>query len=109
MKLYTILIKLSDRLIQSRLYKKTNYIILNLYKISYLPVKDNLWKYTRFLDKIMYADDNDSKNVNGNTSTDGHNKDGSFWVYWPDRGAVFLDEDRLSPVSWTVWCDQKRW
>ncbi len=127
----------------------------------------------------MYADDNESKKVKGNTSTGGHNKDGPFWVYWPDcgaskehridsiktgllypycpsiklykcptrvhgevityaivgamngyeaipgadgqvlrnrrqirrpgQGAVFLDEGRLSPASWTVWYDQKRW
>ena len=62
----------------------------HLYNISHLPLKENPWKYTRFLDKMMYADDNDSKNVNGNTSTCGHNIDGSFWGYWPDRGAVFL-------------------
>jgi prepilin-type N-terminal cleavage/methylation domain-containing protein/prepilin-type processing-associated H-X9-DG protein len=128
---------------------------------------------------IMYADDNDDKIVNGNTSTGAHNKDGTCWVYWPGRGAseeqrikgimdgllhgyipslklykcptgirgevvtyaivdamngydaipgaeghivkrrsqirkpgqraVFLDEGRLSPASWTVWYDQERW
>jgi len=128
---------------------------------------------------IMYADDNDSKIVNGNTSTGGHNKDGVCWVYWPGRNvseeqrmdgikrgliyeycpnlklykcptgirgevvtyaivdsmngydaipgaeglivkrrtqirkpgrrAVFLDEGRLSPASWTVWYEQERW
>ena len=128
---------------------------------------------------IMYADDNDDKIVNGNTSTGTHNKDGTCWVYWPGRGAseeqriqgimdgllheympslklykcptgirgevvtyaivdamngydaiqgaeghivkrrsqirkpgqraVFLDEGRLSPASWTVWYDQERW
>ncbi|MFQ6035599.1 MAG: type II secretion system protein [Sedimentisphaerales bacterium] len=127
----------------------------------------------------MYADDNDNKIVNGNTSTGGHNKDGTCWVYWPGRGAseenrikglkrgllfpycpniklykcptgirgevvtyaivdsmngydaipgadgqilknrlqirhpsnraVFLDEGRLSPASWTIWYDQERW
>jgi prepilin-type N-terminal cleavage/methylation domain-containing protein len=34
---------------------------------------------------IMYADDNDNKIVNGNTSTGGHNKDGTCWVYWSGR------------------------
>jgi len=128
---------------------------------------------------ILYADDNDSRIVNGNTSTGGHNKDGTCWVYWPGRGAseeqrtdgiirgllyeycpslklykcptgirgevvtyaivdamngydaipgaegqivknreqirrpgeraVFLDEGRLSPASWTVWYDLERW
>ena len=36
---------------------------------------------------IMYADDNDGKIVSGNTSTGGHNKDGTCWVYWPGRDA----------------------
>ncbi|MHC4240804.1 MAG: type II secretion system protein [Planctomycetota bacterium] len=128
---------------------------------------------------IMYADDNDSRIVNGNTSTGGHNKDGTCWVYWsgrdaseeqringiargllyeycpnlklykcptgirgevvtyaivdsmngydvitgaegqivknreqirrPSERAVFLDEGRLSPASWTVWYDLERW
>ena len=128
---------------------------------------------------IMYADDNDSKIVNGNTNTGGHNKDGTCWVYWsgrdaseeqringiisgllyeycpslklykcptgirgevvtyaivdsmngydaitgsegqivknreqirrPGERAVFLDEGRLSPASWTVWYDLERW
>jgi len=127
----------------------------------------------------VYADENDNKIVNGNTSTGGHNKDGTCWVYWPGwsateerqieelkrgllfaycpnitlykcptgiRGevvtyaivdsmngydaipgaqghivksrlqirtpatqAVFLDEGRLSPASWTIWYDQERW
>lgn len=128
----------------------------------------------------LYADDNDSKIVNGNTSTgSAYNKDGTCWVYWPGRGAteeeridgvqrgllytycpnlklykcptgirgeivtyaivdsmngydaipgaagqvvksrmqiqhpqrraVFLDEGRLSPASWTIWYDQERW
>ncbi len=127
----------------------------------------------------MYADDNDGKIVNGNTSTGGHNKDGTCWVYWPGRGvseeerrdgikrgllypycpslklykcptgirgevvtyaivdamnghdvipgaegqilknrmqirkpgqrAVFIDEGRLSPVSWTVYYDRAQW
>ena len=120
----------------------------------------------------LYADDNDDKIVNGNTSTD-------CWVYWPGQAAdideriegietgllypycpnvklykcptgiagevvtyavvdamngydaipgaegqilktrmeilrpgeraVFLDEGRLSPASWTIWYDQPRW
>ena len=120
----------------------------------------------------LYADDNDDKIVNGNTSTD-------CWVYWPGHGAteeeriqgikdglifqycpnvklyrcptglfgevvtyavvdamngydaipgaagkilktrmeirrpsdraVFLDEGRLSPASWTIWYDDERW
>ncbi len=128
---------------------------------------------------IMYADDNDNKIVNGNTSTGSHNKDGTCWVYWsgrsvseeariegiqrgllyeycpniklykcptgirgevvtyaivdalngydaipgaegqivknrtqirkPGQRAVFLDEGRLSPASWTIWYDQERW
>jgi len=128
---------------------------------------------------IMYADENDSKIINGNTSTGAQNKDGTCWVYWPGRGAseeeridgitrgllyeycpslklykcptgirgevvtyaivdamngydaipgaegqivksreqirrpgeraVFLDEGRLSPASWTIWYDQPRW
>ncbi|UCE50770.1 MAG: prepilin-type N-terminal cleavage/methylation domain-containing protein [Phycisphaerales bacterium] len=127
----------------------------------------------------LYADDNDDKIVNGNTSTGGHNKDGTCWVYWPGRNAseqqridgirrgllyeycpnielykcptgirdevvtyaivdamngydaipgadgqivknrndirsparraLFLDEGRLSPASWTIWYDQPRW
>ncbi len=35
-----------------------------------------------------YADDNDGKIVNGNTSTGGHNKDGTCWVYWPGHSAT---------------------
>lgn len=27
----------------------------------------------------------------------------------PGRRAVFVDEGRLSPASWTVWYDQERW
>ncbi len=127
----------------------------------------------------VYADDNDNKLVNGNTSTGSANKDGTCWVYWPGRNAtpqqqidgikrgllfaycpnvrlfkcptgirgevvtyaitdamngydaipgaaghvvknrtqirhpsqraVFIDEGRLSPASWTVWYDQERW
>jgi prepilin-type N-terminal cleavage/methylation domain-containing protein/prepilin-type processing-associated H-X9-DG protein len=30
----------------------------------------------------LYADDNDDKIVNGNTSTGDHNRDGTCWVYW---------------------------
>jgi len=128
---------------------------------------------------ILYADDNDGKIVNGNTSTGTFNRDGTCWVYWPGRGvseqqriqgikdgllyqycpnlnlykcptgirgevvtyaivdamngydavdnshdyiiknrmqisqpqrrAVFLDEGRLSPASWTIWRTQERW
>jgi prepilin-type N-terminal cleavage/methylation domain-containing protein/prepilin-type processing-associated H-X9-DG protein len=36
----------------------------------------------------LYADDNDNKIVNGNTSTGGANKDGTCWVYWPGHGAT---------------------
>ncbi|MDH4239355.1 MAG: prepilin-type N-terminal cleavage/methylation domain-containing protein [Phycisphaerae bacterium] len=127
----------------------------------------------------LYADDNDDRIVNGNTSTGGFNPDGTCWVYWPGQGAtieeriqgiedglifkycpnvklyrcttglfgevvtyavvdamngydaipgaagkiirtrmeirspggraVFLDEGRLSPASWTIWYDQERW
>ena len=127
----------------------------------------------------LYADNNDSRIVNGNTSTGTFNKDGTCWVYWPGSGAgegeriqgikdgllfkycpnvklyrcptglagevvtyavvdamngydaipgaagkiiksrmdirkpaeraVFLDEGRLSPSSWTIWYDQERW
>ncbi len=127
----------------------------------------------------LYADDNDDRIVNGNTSLGGHNKDGSCWVYWPGRGAtekarieglkkgllfeycpnvklykcptgirgevvtyaivdamngydaipgaagqiiksrrqirqpgkraVFIDEGKLSPSSWTVWYNQEKW
>ncbi|MHC4694076.1 MAG: type II secretion system protein [Planctomycetota bacterium] len=127
----------------------------------------------------LYADDNDDKIVNGNTSIGSHNRDGTCWVYWPGRGglpperiqgikdgllfkycpnfklykcptgifdevvtyaivdsmngydaipgaagkiiktrmeirnpggrAVFLDEGRLSPASWTIWSDRERW
>jgi len=35
----------------------------------------------------LYADDNDDKIVNGNTSTGSANKDGTCWVYWPGRSA----------------------
>jgi prepilin-type processing-associated H-X9-DG protein len=27
----------------------------------------------------------------------------------PGERAVFLDEGRLSPSSWTIWYDQERW
>jgi prepilin-type N-terminal cleavage/methylation domain-containing protein/prepilin-type processing-associated H-X9-DG protein len=125
----------------------------------------------------LYADDNDGKIINGNTSTGVFNKDGTCWVYWqdgdiieqiegietgllypycpnvklfkcptgiagevvtyavvdamngydaipgaegqilksrmeilrPGERAVFLDEGRLSPASWTIWYDQERW
>jgi prepilin-type N-terminal cleavage/methylation domain-containing protein/prepilin-type processing-associated H-X9-DG protein len=127
----------------------------------------------------LYADDNDDRIVNGNTSTGGSNPDGTCWVYWPGRGAsiqqriqgiedgllfqyclnvklykcptgiidelvtyaivdamngydaipgaagkiirtrteirnpggraVFLDEGRLSPASWTIWSDREQW
>jgi len=36
----------------------------------------------------VYADDNDNRIVNGNTSTGSHNKDGTCWVYWPGWGAT---------------------
>lgn len=45
---------------------------------------------------IMYADDNDDKIVNGNTSTGGYNKDGTCWVYWPGRGAS--QEQRIDGI-----------
>jgi len=35
----------------------------------------------------LYADDNDNKIVNGNTSTGSFNKDGTCWVDWPGYGA----------------------
>lgn len=127
----------------------------------------------------LYADINDDKIVNGNTSTGTFNTDGTCWVYWPGSGspvgeriqgikdglifqycpnvklykcptgivgevvtyavvdamngydaipgaegkilktrmeilrpaerAVFLDEGRLSPASWTIWYDQEKW
>jgi len=126
----------------------------------------------------MYAEENDDRIVNGNTSTGGFNKDGTCWVYWPGRGAteqvriqgiedgllfpycsgidiyrcptgmrdelvtyaimdrmngydsipgareilkkkseitspgrraVFVDEGRLSPSSWTIFYDREQW
>jgi len=132
----------------------------------------------------LYADDNDDRIVNGNTSLDGDpaggfNKDDACWVYWAGRSepeedriqgikdgllyrycpntklykcptgirgevvtyaivdamngydaipgadgqivrsrmnirgsglrALFLDEGRLSPDSWTIWYDDERW
>ena len=127
----------------------------------------------------LYADANDDKIVNGNTSTGSFNPDDTCWVYWPGQGAtidqriqgikdgliyqycpnfklykcptvlygevvtyavvdamngydaipgaaghilrtrmeilrpaeraVFLDEGRLSPASWTIWYDQEKW
>lgn len=36
----------------------------------------------------LYADDNDNRIVNGNTSTGAANKDGTCWVYWPGHGAT---------------------
>jgi prepilin-type N-terminal cleavage/methylation domain-containing protein/prepilin-type processing-associated H-X9-DG protein len=35
----------------------------------------------------LYADDNDNKIVNGNTSKGNFNKDGTCWVDWPGYGA----------------------
>ncbi|MEE9465294.1 MAG: prepilin-type N-terminal cleavage/methylation domain-containing protein, partial [Candidatus Neomarinimicrobiota bacterium] len=45
----------------------------------------------------MYADDNDGKMVNGNTSTGGANKDGTCWVYWPGRDAS--EEQRIDGIK----------
>jgi len=49
----------------------------------------------------VYADENDEKIVNGNTSLDnnpngGTNKDDDCWVYWPGRGAT--EEQRLDDI-----------
>jgi prepilin-type N-terminal cleavage/methylation domain-containing protein/prepilin-type processing-associated H-X9-DG protein len=48
----------------------------------------------------LYADDNDGKMVNGNTSVDsdptpgaGYNRDQTCWVYWPGRNAS--EEQRI--------------
>lgn len=41
---------------------------------------------------IMYADENEGKIVNGNTSTGSFNKDGTCWVYWPGRSASEVDQ-----------------
>ena len=45
----------------------------------------------------LYADDNDDKIVNGNTSTGGFNKDGTCWVYWPGRGAT--EQERIEGIK----------
>ena len=45
----------------------------------------------------LYADDNDDKIINGNTSTGSHNKDGTCWVYWPGRGAP--EADRIQGIK----------
>jgi len=36
----------------------------------------------------VYADENDGKIVNANTSTGTHNRDGTCWVYWAGRNAT---------------------
>lgn len=50
--------------------------------------------------------------MNGNAATSGPlNKilTKKSEITSPGRRAVFLDEGRLSPSSWTVWYDQERW
>jgi prepilin-type N-terminal cleavage/methylation domain-containing protein/prepilin-type processing-associated H-X9-DG protein len=44
----------------------------------------------------MYADENDSKIVNGNTSTGTFNKDGTCWVYWPGRDVT--EQQRIQGI-----------
>jgi hypothetical protein len=44
----------------------------------------------------MYADENDSKIVNGNTSTGAFNKDGTCWVYWPGRNVT--EQQRIQGI-----------
>ena len=46
---------------------------------------------------MMYADDNDQKMVNGNTSTGSANKDGVCWVYWPGLNAS--EEQRIDGIK----------
>jgi prepilin-type N-terminal cleavage/methylation domain-containing protein/prepilin-type processing-associated H-X9-DG protein len=46
---------------------------------------------------IMYADENEGKIVNGNTSTGNHNKDGTCWVYWPGRSAS--EDQRIADIK----------
>ena len=45
----------------------------------------------------VYADDNDDRIITGNTSTGGHNPDGTCWVYWPGRGA--LQQQRIQGIE----------
>ncbi|MHC4643175.1 MAG: type II secretion system protein [Planctomycetota bacterium] len=45
----------------------------------------------------LYADDNDDKIVNGNTSTGSHNKDGTCWVYWAGQGVP--EEQRIQGIK----------
>ena len=44
----------------------------------------------------VYADENDSKMVNGNTGTGTANRDGTCWVYWPGRNAT--EQARLDGI-----------
>jgi len=39
----------------------------------------------------------------------GHVVKNRMQIHNPSLRAVFLDEGRLSPASWTVWYDQERW
>lgn len=45
----------------------------------------------------MYADEYEGNIINGNTSTGGHNKDGTCWVYWPGRGAT--EQARINGIQ----------
>lgn len=45
----------------------------------------------------MYADENDSKIINGNTSLGTQNKDGTCWVYWPGRNAT--EQERIKGIT----------
>jgi prepilin-type N-terminal cleavage/methylation domain-containing protein/prepilin-type processing-associated H-X9-DG protein len=44
----------------------------------------------------LYADDNEGKMINGNTSLGGQNRDGTCWVYWPGRNAS--EQERLDGI-----------
>jgi prepilin-type N-terminal cleavage/methylation domain-containing protein/prepilin-type processing-associated H-X9-DG protein len=44
----------------------------------------------------LYADDNDGRIVNGNTTLGTFNRDGACWVYWP--GADSPEQDRLEGI-----------
>jgi prepilin-type N-terminal cleavage/methylation domain-containing protein/prepilin-type processing-associated H-X9-DG protein len=45
----------------------------------------------------LYADDNNEKIINGNTSTGSYNKDGTCWVYWPGRSAS--EKERIQGIE----------
>ncbi len=58
---------------------------------------------------VTYAIVDAMNGYNAIPGADGHVIRNRVHIRRPGEQAVFLDEGRLSPASWTIWYDQERW